>query len=1003
MKIFPKIYMPIGFFLCFAAASLPMAVAFAADEDVFFGEIQLEAGQSIGLGQTALWTLPDVATQYQPLQLTPEMRTALQAQHEGRFLDALIQLDSAVKNGQFGTNTKAEINLLRASFLLQGNQPHQTQEILAYLLDIPQYAADAYALTAMAHLQQGKMREALETANRAHDLADGMLQNQVLSYALQGVGRLAEAREVMHGFNARPSTGTSEPAIALAREAELALTMNQTQTAMMLLDQAHEKDDSHPYVLAVSGLTWLIVEQAGAARAAFETALQRDPKDTRALLGLGLAEIKLGNLQAGQERLQAAHETDPGNALVLTYLGRTQQHNGQIEAARASWRDAQQADPKDPTPWLYQAQAELQANRLLQARESLREAQARVAYRSVYRGEHLLKEDEQLLQTNLAEIQRRMGQENLAFHTLNDVPGKKNSASLKNQADVLQGQRFGESARRSLLLQSLFNDRPGNLLSELDIYGDGAGQTGAQVPQHGVVGVLNAQQASYNNYDGLFVRNDKLAVDATVGGNNSNGEQIRLGVGNDTLGVSLAGLQFKTDGHAPYTNLDNRVAQGIVQWQPAPSTQAFVSYQTFHSARGEIICPADPFLCAVDHQLEDNSDITRLGLRYSLNDSSELRGLASRQQTKQTDNWEWASDFLPPSDPWYTGPGSPFYGPDSSYGIKQNRSTASSVELQYRRNGAGYTTQWGLSTVRSPLYLADFGDASLTNIAQQVYMDWQQVLNQYWELEAGLAWGKNEKLLTLFNSNQDTRLLHWLPKLGLAYTPDNATHIRMAAWKGIDTAAIGNASLAPATLAGIVLNRPGDTYQLVRSVALGADRQLDAAWLLEGQAQRRWMDYPFFANSQQMSSSRVDESHLALHWQGGQLIAILSYDDERILHDPAFVSPDSILSQHLRAQQLGLRWLTSEQWTASLTWSHNLLDVTQQMLDAGGQPSVLVDVNERFSQTNVGLTWQFNRKGALDFGVRNATNTSSQYTEIDPLIPRFSKGRFGYARLKFTW
>ncbi len=41
------------------------------------------------------------------------------------------------------------------------------------------------------------------------------------------------------------------------------------------------------------------------------------------------------------------------------------------------------------------------------------------------------------------------------------------------------------------------------------------------------------------------------------------------------------------------------------------------------------------------HQIEDNSSLTRLGLRYSLGDNSELRGLVSRQQTDQTDNWEW--------------------------------------------------------------------------------------------------------------------------------------------------------------------------------------------------------------------------------------------------------------------------------------------------------------------------------------------------------------------------
>ena len=73
-------------------------------------------------------------------------------------------------------------------------------------------------------------------------------------------------------------------------------------------------------------------------------------------------------------------------------------------------------------------------------------------------------------------------------------------------------------------------------------------------------------------------------------------------------------------------------------------------------------------------------------------------------------------------------------------------SAARSAELQYRRSGTGYATQWGLNSVRSPLDGVIFGSTGVTNVAQQVYMDWQQVLNPRWQLEGGLAWGKNDKL-----------------------------------------------------------------------------------------------------------------------------------------------------------------------------------------------------------------------------------------------------------------
>jgi Flp pilus assembly protein TadD len=987
------------FILLFIAGLAQVAgEARASDESSFLEPIQMPSEQALGSGHSVVWTMPLVAVQYRPRQPTPAIEAALQAQNEDRFLDAMVALDEADKAGQMGVDAKAETNLLRASFLLQGNQSQDALALLAPMLADTQYAADASALTAMAYLQQGKMQQALETAQRAHDLVAGVLPHLSLSYALQGTGRLDEAYKELHEFNGLPP----QSAVTLAREAELALTLGQVQQARMLAAQAREMDAANPYVTAVGGLVYLIDGQAQKASGAFAMALKRDPKDAKALLGLGLAEIKMGNFQAGQEKLQAANESTPNNALILTYLGRSQQHLGQTAEARESWQSAQAADTKDPVPWLYQAQAELQANRPLDARESLREAEARIGNRSVYRGEKLLKEDRQLLQANEAEVERQLGLESLAFHTLSDTVAEKNSASLRNQADLLQGQRYAESARRSLLLQSWFDEKPGNLPSELDIYGDGAGQTGASVPQHGVVSQLNSQEASYNNYDALFGQPVSLAADATVGNRNTSGGQIRAGVGSDTLGVSLAGLQFKTAGFGSYQNLDNRVTLGMVQWRPAPSTQAFASYQTFSSDHGETKCPADPYGCTVVHQYTDSSSVTRLGLRQSLDGNSELRGLISHQQTGQTDNYQWGTDFL--SSDFVTNVlGLPYQTQGTTYGIFDNSSAANSGELQYRSAGAGYAAQWGVSADRTLRNIQSFSSPP-TNVAQQIYVDWQQTLNPRWQLEAGLAWGKNDKLQT----SNNTYLRSWLPKLGLVYAPDSTTHVRFAAWKNLDNAAVGNASLAPAQLAGIVLNRQSDIYELVRGVALGADKQLDAAWLLEGQAQRRWADQPIsVAGGQIINTMLIDESRLALHWQPDShaFNATLAYDDELAQNPPfpeALESPDSVLRQHLRSEQLNLRWFASPQWTANLDWSYNLLNATQESYDVNYSP-ILLDVRQHFSQANASVNWRFSRHGSLDAGVRNATNTGILYVEQDPLIPRFPQGRLEYAMLKFVW
>ncbi|MBU0621386.1 MAG: TonB-dependent receptor [Gammaproteobacteria bacterium] len=967
-----------------AGLSLFAGAAQAAEEDAFLQQISAPSEQSMGHGRSAIWTLPLATTQFHPSKPTPAMHAASQAQHEGRFLDAMILLDEASKGVKADTDTGAELSLLRSSLLLEGNQHREALEVLAPLFSRPRYAADAYALTAMAHLQQGKMQEALDAARHAHEL-DGILPHLALSYALQGSGQLAEARNEMASFNAKAPAS----AVALAREAELALTLDHIHEARSLAQQAQHADPAHPYVVAVNGLVYLIDGEAQQAKTAFETALKRDPRDAKALLGLGLAEIKLGNFRAGHERLQAANDADPGNALILTYLGRSQLQLGQTEAARASWRSAQQADPKDPVPWLYQAQAQLLANRPQESRESLREAQARLAYRSVYRGERLLKEDEQLLQANLAEVQRQLGLEQLAFQSLSASVGEKSSANLKDQASLLQGQRFGESARRSLLLQSQFNDRPGNLPPELDVYGDGAGQTGAATPQHGVVSGLGAQQASYNNYDELFSQPTTLEVDATAASHHTLGEQVRLGVGNDTLGLSLAQRSFKTDGNAPFEDLDNRMWQGIVQWRPLESTQMFVSHQSFNSQHGETFQPA--FLYGYHSAIEDVSTITRLGLRHNLSDDDELRGLWSRQQTEQVrDNLDF---FVPPN------------------AFSQSGSDrVSSAELQYRRGGVSHAIQLGMLQTRGNLVYWDTLTGSVftddARVARQYYFAWQQTLDHAWQLDAGLGWGKIETRDDTGGVN-NLGLARWLPRLGMVFAPDSATHVRVAVWRSLGIYGVGDATLAPVSLAGFLLSRPGDNGQLVQAAALGGDRQLNPNWLITAEIQQRQTDQPVVltAPDQDLLRTEIDEARLALHWQpqGTPWAASLAYEDERIQNDQVFVQ-DSVQEQHLRSQQLALRWFASAQWTANLTWSHNQVAGRKQYdIDLITFGPASFAHQDSFNQVDADLNWKFSRDGSLTAGVRNAADARMQYTEIDKLNPRFSSRRLVYAKIKLGW
>jgi tetratricopeptide (TPR) repeat protein len=820
-------------------------LAHAADEGIFLNDAAPRLEQSVRAGRNAMWTLPNEATQYRPAIATPVMRLAMQAQTEGRYLDAVSQVDRATQN-----KDDASLDLLRASLYLQGSQAKQAETLLLPLRSNPASAADAYALSAMAALQLGNLDQALAEAERARAAGQDKLPTLALTYALQGKGRLAEARAAAHALNA------AHPgfAIGLAREAELALTQNDVADARQLIVQARDIEASQPYVVAVSGLVWLIGGETQQAKAAFQTALKRDPMDAKALMGLGLAEVRLGNLKAGQQALQAANQSDPDNAMVLTYLGRVQQQLGQTQQARVSWRQAQQIDPNDPTPWLYLSQAQLQANEPAAARASLQQAQARSGARAVYRGDLLLQQDALLLQANLAETQRKLGLDELAFQTLADT-GDNSAVTLKNQAEILQGARFGESARRSLVLQSLFNDQPGALPVGLDVYGDGAGQSGQGTPQHGVVSGLTAAAPSYNDYGALFNRGNTLQVDGIVGGASSWGEQVKLGVGSDKLGVSLAQMQYSTNGFTPFTNLDNTVWQGVVQWRPAEHTQAFVLYENFVSKRGESFQQGDP-VNGESFLIGDHSQVVRLGVRHTFGGGDEVRALLSQQYSKEQVEHFALYDL---SNPYI-------------FALSETGSQANGVDVQYRTQRFGQQLQLGAQAFQSsakydfPLQGFSFNGVIRT---RQVYLAGQRQFNPQWKLDWGLGWGTSENPLSF--SSTPVAVHRWLPRLGVVYTPDAATHVRFAAWQSLGMNSVGDADLAPVSVAGILQARPGDSGTIsyvVRSWAVGADHQLAQDWLVAANAQTRKRGTPvdFGNGSTSFLYQNTDTAKLTLQW-----------------------------------------------------------------------------------------------------------------------------------------
>lgn len=946
-------------------AWLPAGIVLAQpiDEPDLLDKNTVRTERAIHSSKLALWTLPFETTQFVPNAPTPEMQAAMAAQQSGRYLEAIDLLEKS-------KDPSTDLQLLRASYYLQGDQPRLAEDILAAVLKTSPGLAEAQALMAMSYLQRGKLEAAGQTASAALASGNSPLTARVASYALQAQGMLAEASALM----AKESANGAANALNLAREAELALSLGDVPRAQPLVARAREIAPDSPYVMAVSGLVWLISDQPAKAQHAFEIALKRDPEDPKALLGLGLAEARQGRLEPSITHLRKAADSDPSSAAIQTYLGRALQQAGHEGGARKAFETAIKLDPNDPAPRIYLAQLLNESGQPAAALQGLRQAEKLKTSRSAYRGENLLNEDAQTIQSNLAMVYRKLGLSELAWQTLAGGAGDKNAQTLKNQAEILQGLRFAENARRSLALQSLFNDDLDALPVTLDIYGDGAGQTGSQTPQHGPIGGLSGQQASYGDYGALFATRAHVEADGIVASNQSWGEQVRTAVGGNQFGISVAQRHYETDGFTGLDNLDNTVWQGVLKWHPTDSTKLFLSYQNFKSERGEIFYPG--FFDDVT-QIKDQSWTARLGLSQRLG-NGELRVLLSHQDADQN------VDYV-------------------DYGFAQPANTkADGGEMQYlQTNSLGHFTA-GFQAYREK---AEFLGVSVVDIhAHQLYLSQLARLSDNWTMNFGLGHAWQEIKTNFTGDFYNTELRRWTPRFGLAFTPVPETRVRLALGQHLGLREVGGASLAPAETTGFINTRPSDADSLVRSAGLGFDHRLGRDWLFNAEVHKRKYWAPLGGSAdpddQELAEFRQLDGQLRLDWMPANQPVSLGFAAtyEKRENRSGFLPLDAIHQQRLRDVSIRANWFVNSRLSARVEVSRNWVEGQREDWVVPPYPSY----KDASTQINASLRWKL-QNGLIELGVRNLLDDDFEYSESDPLNPRFSPGRFVYGTARLSW
>jgi len=213
----------------------------------------------------------------------------------------------------------------------------------AALKDAPK-DADLLAIAGQANLQGKQFAQATTYFERAAALMpdSGRIQTAL------GVSRMAQgdqrgAIDTLEKAAKMPES-TLETELLLVRSKVAAKKHGEALADLARLQQAHPK---HAGLHGMAGQLHLLMQDAKAARAAFERALALDPVFFPAAAGLAALDMKEGDAAKARQRFTALLDKQPGNAQAMLALSEMATRQERADEALSWMEKAQRAQPHD--------------------------------------------------------------------------------------------------------------------------------------------------------------------------------------------------------------------------------------------------------------------------------------------------------------------------------------------------------------------------------------------------------------------------------------------------------------------------------------------------------------------------------------------------------------------------------------------------------------------------------------------------------------------------------
>lgn len=843
-----------------------------------------------------------------------------------------------------GRVSEAQADLDQALALAPGDA-----EVLARQAVIALTRNDADAATALADQAVAKAPSSV-----AAHLAQ--------SYVRQSAADLPGAIATLEAAAA----SSPDDALLRARLAELYLSSGDVERSAASAKAAVAADPGLGLAQTILGFVHLTRVDLSAAISSFEAAIGLEPAAPLPRLGLGLARIRGGELEAGRADIETAVILDPGNSLVRSYMGKAYYEEKRGALAATQLDLAKQLDANDPTPWFYDAIRKQSINDPAGALNDLQGSIERNDNRVVYRSRLQLDEDLAARSAGRGRIYRDLG--------FNELVLREAWASISADPDDYSGHRLladSYALRPRTEIARVNELQKSQLLQPLNM-------TPVQ-PQLGEANLLvfdavGPSHAGYNEYNSLFARDGmRIQGSALVGGNDTFGADTVMGLIEDNWSFSLGGFHYETDGFRENNDVDQDVANLLVQYRVAPETTVLAEARLTRRDQGDLALYFDPTLFNSELRQSEDTESLRFGLRHELTSRSDLLVQLSYQwvdsdtvfgtffaRDASIEGWSAELQYVFRGDWWRVA-----------------------VGARYRDGDTDATTTTNIP-LPDPPYVMSFSDVSSTSSdLKHAYIYGDIDVSDTLTVTLGLSMD-DLKGVTVDDHQVD-------PKAGLRWTPDDSTVVRAGYFTTLREFAFSRQdialSLEPTQVAGFTQFFADTQGTDASRYGIGVDHRFAPRLFVGAELSRRDMDIPFLEmqgppDYEFLTVTKSAESTEARTWLyyllNDSVATSLGYQYQRETRDMPGI-PDNLISVNTHRVPIGLRWFDRSGFGAGVTATW--LDQSGHFLDAG-----LTEYpgDERFWIVDAGLSYRLpNRWGQVGLEVRNLFDRNNRFQDVD--------------------